>query len=51
MGSSLDKLAAGGVLAQGAALMLRRDPEVLLAFCIGATLCVLQCEHTTVVAL
>jgi hypothetical protein len=42
LGSSLDKWVMASKLVQGAALALRRDPEVLLASCIGATLYVLQ---------
>jgi len=50
LGSSLDELVVAGGLVQGAAQALRRDPEVLLAGCIGATLYVLQCERATVTA-
>ena len=50
LGSSLDELVMAGGLVQGAARALRRDPEILLASCIGATLYVLQCEHAVVAA-
>lgn len=50
LGRSLDERVAAGGLVQGAAQALRRDPEVLLAACIGATPDVLQGEHATVTA-
>ncbi len=50
LGRSLDERVAAGGLVQGAARALRRDPEVLLAACIGATPDVLQGERATVAA-
>ena len=50
LGSSLDERVVAGGWVQGAARALRRDPEVLLAACIGATLYVLQGERATVAA-
>ena len=50
LGRSLDERVAAGGLVQGVAQALRRDLEVLLAACIGATLSVLQCERATVAA-
>jgi len=50
LGRSRDERVAAGGLVQGAARALRRDPEVLLAAGIGATLDVLQCERATVAA-
>ena len=50
LGRSLDERVVAGGWVQGAARALRRDPEVLLAACIGATLYVLQGERATVAA-